>query len=207
MTLAFVQSPDAASAPVVALLLHGYGSDERDLAALSGYLPEGLEWASVRAPLRGPGPGFSWYALDSAESWAREDAIGAATDGLWAWIDEALAPGALVLPVGFSQGGLIASQLLRTRPERVLGAAILSGYVLPTPLATDDKLAVNRVPVFWGRGELDQVIPPHAIAATAHWLPGHSALEERVYPGMGHSVNEAELSHLQRFLAATVDAT
>ena len=205
--LADLQSPDAASARVVALLLHGYGSDERDLAGLAGYLPRGLAWASVRAPIRGPGPGFSWYVLDSDSSWAAVDAIGEATDALWEWVDGVLAPGVLIVPVGFSQGGLMASQLLRTRPERVLGTAILSGYVLPSAMASDVELASSRPPVFWGRGELDPVIPPHAIEATTAWLPGHSTLDARVYPRMGHSVSEEELRHLREFVAAIAPAS
>ena len=205
--LAHLASPDAASAPCVVLLLHGYGSDERDLAGLAGYLPRGLAWASVRAPIRGPGPGFSWYSLDSEASWAAIDAIGGATDALWEWTDGALAPGALLVPIGFSQGGLMASQLLRTRPERVPGAAILSGYVLPSAMASDVELASSRPPVFWGRGELDPVIPPHAIDATTAWLPGHSTLDARVYPRMGHSVSEEELRHLREFVAAIAPAS
>ena len=38
-------------APVVALLLHGYGSNERDLAGLVPALGLELPWASLRAPI------------------------------------------------------------------------------------------------------------------------------------------------------------
>ena len=45
--------------------------------------------------------------------------IAAATDLLWEWIDTTVGAEAPLLVVGFSQGGLMGTQLLRTRPERV----------------------------------------------------------------------------------------
>lgn len=189
----------AAPGPVV-VLLHGYGSDERDLAGLAGYLPAGLPWASVRAPLRHPAMGYAWYSLESDASWAAQPPIDEATDALWEWADTELGADATVVPIGFSQGGLMASQLLRTRPERVVAAAILSGYVLPSALPADVVLAERRPPVFWGRGALDPMIPPHAIAATEAFLPEHSTLEGHVYEGMSHSVSDHELADLAAFL-------
>lgn len=199
MTLHAVGTYGPPPGPTV-LLLHGWGADERDLTGLAGYLPSGIAWASVRAPLRHPNGGYAWYPLDSDESWADEAAIGAATDSLWAWADDALGISAELLPVGFSQGGLMASQLLRTRPDRVRAAAILSGYVLPTELSADAVLRERRPPVFWGRGELDPVIPTHAIAATEALLPGISTLEAHIYPGLYHQVSERELGELSQFL-------
>jgi phospholipase/carboxylesterase len=176
-----------------------------DLAGLAPYLPSGLAWASLRAPLRHPSGGYAWYDLNSEESWAEQRPIDAATTAVWDWIDTQLPPGASVIPIGFSQGGLIASQLLRTRPERLPGTVILSGYVLPSPQPADTTLAGTRPPVFWGRGELDVVIPAHAIAATEAFLPRHSTLEAHVYGGMYHQVSEDELGHLRLFVESVID--
>jgi len=199
MTLHAVGTYGSLPGPTV-VLLHGWGSDEQDLAGLAPYLPDAMAWASVRAPLRHPSYGYAWYQLDSEESWANTAAIDEAADSLWQWVDQALGPDASVVPVGFSQGGLMASQLLRTRPNRVPAAAILSGYVLPTQLEADAVLSERRPPVFWGRGEWDLVIPGHAIAATEAILPAISTLEAREYPGMAHAVCEEELADLRAFL-------
>lgn len=188
----------------VALFLHGWGSHEMDLAGLAPYLPRGLAWASVRAPLRHPSGGFAWYDLNSDESWAEQLPIDAATESVWNWVDAELPADVRLLPIGFSQGGLIASQLLRTRPDRLAGTTILSGYVLPSPQPADAVLAETRPPVFWGRGELDVVIPAHAIAATEAFLPAHSTLEAHVYPAMRHEVSEQELDHLRRFAESVI---
>lgn len=184
----------------VLLLLHGYGSDERDLAGLVPHLP-GLPWASVRAPLSHPAFGYAWYHLDQLDVLApAEQAIGQATDALWEWVDAHVAPEASILPVGFSQGGCMATQLLRTRPDRCLGAAILSGYAQASPQAADAVLAERRPRVFWGRGDADPVIPARAIADTAAWIGAHATGEVHVYPRMGHSVNDAELDDLHRWV-------
>ena len=210
MNLAFVHSPDAPLAEAldaghhVIVLLHGYGADERDLAGLATYLPRGLPWVSVRAPLRHPSFGYSWYPLDEIASPLEAPAIDAATAALWEFIDDTLHEDARLIPVGFSQGGLMASQLLRTRVERVAAAAILSGYVQPSPQPADAVLADSPRPVFWGRGTADLVIPSHAVDITRAFLPGHSMLTERTYPNLPHSVNEDELADLATFLRGVI---
>lgn len=187
----------------VVLLLHGWGSDERDLAGLARYLPRGMAWASLRAPLRHPQFGYAWYPLDG-DDWAPASAIEDATAKLWEWVDQHLSANALVAPVGFSQGGCMAAQMLRTRPDRVAATAILSGYVSPVPARADGELAAAKPRVFWGRGDADPVIPLAAVAASEEWLARHVAVEAHVYPGLGHSVSEHELADLTRFLSSTL---
>ncbi len=104
-------TPDA---PVALVLFHGYGANEQDLAPLGPVLTPALPWAALRAPLGVAPGGYAWFppiALGDRDP-AR------ATDAAWQWIDAHLAPDATVAAVGFSQGGLMATQLLRTRPER-----------------------------------------------------------------------------------------
>jgi len=194
---------DHAHGPVL-LFLHGYGSDERDLAGLVPYLPAS-PWASVRAPLSHPASGYAWYPLDQLDVLApAQEAIGTATAALWEWVDASLGPAATLIPVGFSQGGCMASQLLRTRPERVAGAALLSGYVQDAPQAADATLAAHPRPVFWGRGDADPVIPVRAIEDTQAWVDAHAQARVEVYAGLGHSVSERELRHLSEWLDAVV---
>ncbi len=200
-TLRDVRSPDLrtpATSPVV-LLLHGFGSHEHDLAGLAPHLPAGVPWASLRAPLDLPHGGAAWFAITTPGS---PDAapVAAATDAIWAWVDTELGPDAVVAPVGFSQGGLMATQLLRTRPSRVAATVVLGGFVLGHPQPADDTLRTTRPPVFWGRGDLDTVIASHAVERTAAWLPTHSTLTARTYPGLAHGIDAAELADVHTFL-------
>jgi phospholipase/carboxylesterase len=194
--------PDAATPPAVALLLHGYGSNERDLAGLVPMLGLQLPWASLRAPLPA-GPGTAWFEITTPGSPDAEP-VEAATAAIWAWVDEHLDATTRVVPIGFSQGGLMATQLLRTRPERVLAPVVLGGFVLGAPQPADAELAASRPAVFWGRGADDRVITPHAIVRTSEWLPAHSTLTERVYPGLAHGIDARELADVREFLTRSL---
>ncbi|WP_181397123.1 alpha/beta hydrolase [Cryobacterium arcticum] len=191
---------ETGAAPFVALLLHGYGSNENDLTGLMPPLGLALPWASLRAPIELGNGGAAWFTITTP---GNPDAapVAAATDLIWAWVDENLTADTRVIPIGFSQGGLMASQLLRTRPDRVLAPVVLGGFVLGAEQPGDADLAANRPPVFWGRGAEDRVIAASAITRTSAYLPQHSALVERVYPGLAHGIDAAELADVREFLA------
>jgi phospholipase/carboxylesterase len=195
-----VRSPGwTAGAPLVALFLHGYGADEHDLPGLAPALGLDMPWASLRAPLEF-GSGAAWFAVTAPGS-PDPQVVEAATDTIWAWVDANLDTDTKVLPIGFSQGGLMATQLLRTRPERVLAPVILAGFVLGAPQPADGLLADVRPPVFWGRGAEDTVIAAPAVTRTESWLPRHSSLTRGVYPGLGHGINAPEVAEVRDFLA------
>lgn len=189
--------------PVHALFLHGYGSHEGDLAGLAGWLPPGIPWASLRAPLTMPHGGNAWFPI-AVPGDPDPEPVAAATETIWQWIDERLGSDALVVPIGFSQGGLMATQLLRTRPDRVAATAVLGGFVQSASAPGDGAHARSRPPVFWGRGAEDRVITSAAVQRTATWLPSHSTLTERVYPGLAHGIDATELGDLRSFLTEHV---
>lgn len=187
------------------VLLHGYGSDERDLFGLVPHLPDGFAVAAVRAPLSPPwpAPGYSWYPIEGLDG-RDPAAVTAVASELVAWVD-AVAPGIPVGLAGFSQGGAVALQALRVTPERFAFAVNLSGYAAAGALPGDAALAERRPPAFWGRGTHDEVIPEPLVAHTVEWLPTHVELSGRVYPGLGHSVSQQELSDVHAFLAKRLE--
>jgi len=185
----------------VVVMLHGYGSNEADLASLAPALPRDLAWASLRAPIALAPGSYSWFPITVPGN-PQPKPVLAATDTISAWIDETIPAGTDIVALGFSQGGLMASQLLRAVPRRVQAAVILGGFVLSSPLPGDDALATERPPVFSGRGESDTVIAADAVARAQAWLPGHSTLTERVYPGLGHGIDATELADVVAFLEA-----
>lgn len=186
------------------VLLHGYGSHEGEMFALSRSLPLDPVIASVRAP-HPEGAGFSWFpsvqeSTASTSADERFDAIGQTTRALLDWLDSTTSNGVGML--GLSQGGAMALELLREQPERFRYVAQLSGFVFPSDHAGDARLAELRPPVFWGRGTNDAVIPESLIDNTQEWLGAHSTLTERIYEGLGHGVSDAELSELGAFIRA-----
>lgn len=193
------------AASAVVLLLHGYGSNERDLTGLVPPLKLTMPWASLRAPVEIGSGGAAWFSIvtpgnpDSAP-------VAEATDAIWAWVDEHLEPTTRVVPIGFSQGGLMASQLLRTRPDRVLATVVLGGFVQAAPQPGDEINAHSLPAVFWGRGAEDRVIGEPAIERTSAYLPQHSTLVEKIYPGLAHGISAEEIDDVRDFLASEVGA-
>lgn len=186
----------------VLLLLHGYGSDEHDLFGLVPSLPPAFVVASVRAPLAPPWPmpGASWYPIEGLDG-RDPDAVTLAARALLSWIQDAVGEAPVGL-LGFSQGGAVALQTLRAAPDAVSFAVVLAGYAAGGELPGDVVLTERRPPVFWGRGAADDVIPPALVDATAQWLPVHSELSGRVYPGLTHSISQDELDDVRAFLDA-----
>ncbi len=180
------------------LLLHGRGSNERDLAGLFERLPSDFVMASLRAPIP-DGPGFSWFAMGSPGSPLAEP-VDAAADAVLAWVDTLPTRPPTLGILGFSQGGVIAVQALRRAPERIGFALNLSGFVAEGVEPGDGVIAQH--PVFWGRGDADLVIPETAIERTTAWLPGHVDLTSAVYHGLPHSISVEELVDIEAFLVA-----
>ncbi|MBP1324878.1 phospholipase/carboxylesterase [Leucobacter exalbidus] len=207
MTLHAITSPNwnlENDAPV-ALFLHGFGSNERDLEPLAQVLPAGMRWATLRAPVElGPGS-YAWFHITSPGN-PDPAAADAATSEIWAWVDAELPAGTVVVPIGFSQGGLMASQLLRSQPARVVAPVILGGFVMGGEQPADAQLRESRPAVFSGRGAEDQVITAAAVERTNEWLPAHATLTSQVYPGLAHGINGQELADVQAFLAQQLTA-
>ena len=104
--------------------------------------------------------------------------------------------------LGFSQGAATAFQMVRQAPEKFAYAVNLSGVVVPFPGERDAQLAARRLPVFWGRGASDPIIPAMLVELSRGWLARNTALTERVYPGLSHNVSDAELAELSAFIRA-----
>lgn len=187
------------------VLLHGYGSHEGDLFSLGPYLPLEPVLASLRAPLALDGRANAWWPLrvplEPEEPRADPAAVEEATRGVLDWLDALEHPGPVGL-LGFSQGAALAVQLLRRAPGRFAFAVALSGFVVPLAEGdpADERLALEKPPVFWGRGTLDGVIPPDLVAAAGEWFPVHTALDARVYEGVAHGVSQAELADIGTFV-------
>jgi len=182
------------------LILHGYGSHEGDLFSLTPHLPLEPVIAALRAPLPAGG-GWAWFPISDPGN-PDDASVEAATAAVLDWLDALDDPPASVGLLGFSQGGAMALQLLRQAPDRFAFAVQLSGFVASASNAGDAVLAETRLPVFWGRGTADPIIPASAVDRTQAWLPEHSTLTERIYEGMAHSVSQAELSDVVAFLRA-----
>jgi phospholipase/carboxylesterase len=190
---------DRAGRPTL-IMLHGHRMDERVGFELRHHLPAELVLASVRGPREAKGGGYAWFPMGTSFSL---EAIDHSAAAVLSWLDQ-VDPDGPVGVLGFSQGVATAFQMVRRDPARFAYAVNLSGGVVPLPSRGDAELAARRLPVFWGRGDKDSVIPNILVESTRWWLRQHTDLTERVYPGLSHNVSVTELADLAAFVRALI---
>ncbi|MEO7121699.1 MAG: dienelactone hydrolase family protein, partial [Lacisediminihabitans sp.] len=194
--------PEERAGKPLLVMMHGLGSHEGDLFGLNRFLPPGLVVASVRAPL-GYGGGFAWF--DAGVRGGDTSLLDASARGVLRWIDGLdMVPSSIGL-MGFSQGGCMALQLIREAPERFDYVVQLSGFLGGAEHPGDAALSARtpRMPVFWGRGDQDEIIPAVAIDETHRWLKDHSDAQEHRYQ-MAHSISQDELADIVEFVSARI---
>lgn len=184
------------------VLMHGYASTEHDLPSLGRYLPERYVTASVRAPLAVPTGGFAWVPITQP---GRPDplVVQQGAEAVIAWLDASVPAATPVSLLGFSQGAVMVTQLLRTAPDRFVAGVALSGFVLDGSHPGDQAVARRRPPVFFGHGDADPIIAPEAFARTSAWLAAHATVTDITYPGLAHGISAAELADITAFLDTT----
>ena len=188
---------NAAAEPLV-VFLHGYGADEADLPDLISHLPK-ISWVSPRAPLSSGNGGFEWYLI-SKDSYTPKQDIERATAKLWDWIDQTLPANTPLIPIGFSQGALMATQLLRTRPQRIQKTVLMAGFILKEEQEADKDLKALNPKVLYCHGDADNRIAPEMVQDIQTWLEANTNVTEKVYGGLGHSVDSRVIKDVSEFL-------
>lgn len=194
------------AAPLL-ILLHGYGSNERDLFGLAPYIDPRYTVLSVRAPIALGQGAYAWFPLDwradgvhfSAEDvqTARQRVIQLVAEAQAAYQPE----GGPVYLLGFSQGAIMSAATLLARPDMLAGAALMSGSATPD-MAPADTAALAHRPVLIVHGVYDDVLPiRHGRQSREVFaaLPVDLAYHE--FP-MGHEVSAASLDAVVGWLRA-----
>lgn len=185
------------------VMLHGWSYDETHLHRLiTPRLPDEVVVASVRARIPEAG-GYAWFPrAGNPIGDPRPEVANAAAQDVLRWLETIAAPSIGLL--GFSQGGAMAHQLMRLAPQRFAYCVNLAGFVVRDEQPGDESLSVTRLPVFWGRGREDRVIPPGALVRTERWLARHATAEVHVYPGLDHDVRGQEIDDAAAFVSKQV---
>ncbi len=178
-------SKSAAGAPLTVVLMHGYGAPGDDLVAMAGAIdaPKGTTFVFPEAPLALSDPSMpfmgaarAWWPIDIAryERAIRQGTLQdlvedvpagmpAAREAVLAMLDaldaETKAQGSRLVIGGFSQGSMIATDVVLRSQRPFAGLVILSG----TLLAAGDWLPAlasrKGLPVFQSHGTQDPILP------------------------------------------------
>lgn len=198
--------------PPLLVLLHGIGSNERDLFDLAPYLDQRFLILSLRAPNTIGRDSYAWFQINYTpqRSLINAEQAEASRQTLITFIGEAVtAYGAdpqRVYLMGFSQGAIMSASITLTRPDLVAGAVLMSGRILPqiqTQIAPDEQL--KGLPILVVHGTLDQVLPisnGRNSRELLSKLPVNLTYHE--YP-MGHTVSEESLRDVTKWLREQLD--
>lgn len=187
-------APVAGQARSLVVLLHGVGSNARDLVPLADAWADALPSAAFASldgvePFDGGFDGRQWFSLRDVNPENREARATAAYGALRALLDAELAHwgldiGRLAL-VGFSQGSIMALHHIATDPDGALAVVAYSGR-LASPVT-----AHSASPVALIHGEDDPVIDASELshAATTLQAAGYP-VEAYLLPDVDHTISE-----------------
>jgi len=107
-----------------------------------------------------------------------------------------------IMLLGFSQGACLSSEFAARHPQRFGGLAILSGGLIGPEVSLDNYSgSFEGTPVFMGCSDYDPHIPQERVHDTAEILEALGAdVTKKIYPKMGHTVNEDEIGHVRQML-------
>ncbi|HLQ62631.1 MAG TPA: hypothetical protein VK131_12295 [Candidatus Acidoferrales bacterium] len=192
-------------APAAVLALHGRGAGARDILVLCMELERpGLAYLAPEAD------GGAWYPMSFLAPLADNEpylsrALAAVGAGL-ADLERAGLAAERVVLLGFSQGACLATEYVARSARRYGGLVGLSGGLIGPPGTPRDYAgSLEGTPVFLGCSDPDPHIPRERVLETAEVLRRlGGAVTDRLYPALGHTVNEDELEAVRSLLDALV---
>ena len=101
-----------------------------------------------------------------------------------------------ILLLGFSQGACLTSEFCVRHAERYGGIIIYSGGLIGPPGTTwNEPGNFDGTPVFFGCSDIDAHVPKARVDESADIFTRMGAdVTKRIYPGMGHLINEDEIA-------------
>jgi phospholipase/carboxylesterase len=184
-----------AKAKVAVITIHGRGAGAHDILSVAGYWPQtdvaylapdaaaGREWYPARffAPLGHNEPNLS-SALRLIEKVRQSIA--------------ASLPDSQIVIAGFSQGACLALEFAARNPRRYGAIIAYSGGLIGEDAdITNHSGNLAQTPVFIGCSDIDPHIPVRRVRASSAVMRELGAnVQEIIYPGMGHTINDEELA-------------
>lgn len=183
------------------IMVHGRGASAVDILSLANEFNQaGFAYLAPQAA------GNTWYPnrflvpLEDNEPW-----LSSALDLIGAVLAEiakvGIRPERVVL-LGFSQGACLALEYAARHARRYGGIVGLSGALIgPEDTPRDYKGSLEGTPVFLGCSDMDFHVPKERVEQTADVLTKLGGeVTERLYPNLGHSVNQDEIEFVRKMM-------
>lgn len=200
-----------ADAKAVVVMIHGRGATAASILALAReFETPGTRYLAPQAA------GRTWYPNSFlAPLAANEPGLSSglrAVEDVLRRVEKAGVPAEHVVLLGFSQGACLATEFAARHPRRYGGVVALSGGLIgtgekegaapPQDKRFDYDGDLAGTPVFFGCSDRDPHIPLQRVRTSAEVFRELGAkVDERIYEGMGHTVNDDELAYVRTLLA------
>jgi phospholipase/carboxylesterase len=192
-------SPDDAIAAMI--FIHGRGASAESILMLADeFKTDGFHLAAPQAS------GFQWYPHSFlAPTERNEPGLSSGLQVIHDMIADLESKEInrdKIILLGFSQGACLASEFVARHPAKYGGLIALSGGLIGDSVSPKNYSgSLENTPVFLGCSDIDPHIPVERVDETSGILEGLGAdLTKKIYPGMGHTVNEDEINNTQKIL-------
>jgi predicted esterase len=189
------------------IMVHGRGGTAENILALGDELAvSGFAYLAPQAA------GNTWYPYSFLSPIAQNEP--GISSGLTAigdvlqTVERAGIPADRTILLGFSQGACLALEFTARAARRYGGVAGLSGGLIgPNGTPRDYTGSLIGTPILLGCSDVDPHIPAARVIETAtvlRRLGGQVTM--RLYPGMGHTINEDEIEAVRGMMRAVIGA-
>jgi len=183
------------------VMLHGRGASARDILGIADVL--GRTDYAYLAP---DAAGGTWYPysflspIEQNEPWL-SSALACVARVVDA-VQRAGVPAERTMLLGFSQGACLTLEFTARNARRYGGVAALTGGLIgPDGTPRDYAGSLDGTPIFIGSSDPDPHIPIARVHESARVLTTMGAVvTTRIYPGMGHTVNEDEIGNVRALM-------
>jgi phospholipase/carboxylesterase len=196
----------AVEARAAMIMVHGRGATAETILALAASELHHPGFAYL-APQAAHNSWYPYSFLNPLEE--NEPYLSSALEklaGLLAHLSGAGLPPERTLLFGFSQGACLALEFAARNARRYGGLAGLSGGLIgPDGTKRNYAGSLNGTAVFLGCSDVDPHIPQKRVEETAELLRRLDArVTMRIYPGLGHTINQDEVTFVRQMMAACV---
>lgn len=196
------RGPEPGAARLAVILVHGRGDSASGILGLADeFLYPDVCWLAPQAALH------TWYPYSFLAPMAQNEPGLASGLGVIAGLvrtlgEEGIGADRLVL-MGFSQGACLAQEYAARHARGYAAIVGLSGGLIGPPGTPRDYTgSFDGTPVFLGCSDVDPHIPRTRVDESAEVFRRMGArVDERIYTGMGHTVNADEIAAVNDLLA------
>lgn len=201
----FTWGAPLAEARAAMILVHGRGGSVDHMRALAGEFDQArLAYVAPAAADR------TWYPYSFLEPLKRNEphlssALRLVARAL-AKAEAAPLPHERIVLLGFSQGACLALEFAARNARRYGAVVGLSGGLIgPEGTPRDYPGSFAGTPVFLGCSDVDPHIPLERVhRTTAIFQQLNAVVIERIYPGMGHTINQDEIEFMGEAIKAVL---